>query len=98
MGSPTLTRVELTDAVNRAVGLSRAGSARMIESILGHITAALAAGEKVKLTGFGTFSLRSKRERLGRNPKTGVEVPITSRRVLGFKACQSVRRRIAKPE
>lgn len=68
----------------------------MVESILEHITAALADGEQVKLTGFGTFVLRDKRERVGRNPKTGIEVPITPRRVLGFRASQSVRDRIAR--
>lgn len=91
----TLTRAELAEAINRTVGLSRADSARMVESILNHITDALARGEQVKLTGFGTFILRDKRERIGRNPKTGVEVPITPRRVLGFRASQSVRERIA---
>ncbi|MFM6854194.1 MAG: integration host factor subunit alpha [Sphingopyxis sp.] len=95
MGLPTLTRAELADAINRGVGLSRADSARMVESILDHITGALALGEQVKLTGFGTFMLRDKRQRVGRNPKTGVEVPITPRRVLGFRASQSVRDRVA---
>lgn len=95
MGLPTLTRAELAESINRTVGLSRADGARMVETILNEITDALACGQKVKLTGFGTFSLRDKRERVGRNPKTGVEVPITPRRVLSFKASQSVRDRIA---
>lgn len=95
MGAHTLTRAELAEAINRSVGLSRADGARMVETILDEITSALAAGHKVKLTGFGTFSLRDKRQRIGRNPKTGVEVPITPRRVLSFKASQSVRDRIA---
>ena len=96
MTVPTLTRAELADAINRGVGLSRADSSRMVESILEHITTALADGEQVKLTGFGTFVLRDKRERVGRNPTTGIEVPITPRRVLGFRASQSVRDRIAR--
>ncbi len=96
MASQTLTRAELADAINRSVGLSRADGARMVESMLNHISDALARGEKVKLTGFGTFDVRAKRERVGRNPKTGVEVPITPRRVLSFKAAQSVRDRVAK--
>jgi len=96
MNVSTLTRAELADAINRSVGLSRADSARMVESILNHITDALADGEQVKLTGFGTFVLRDKKQRIGRNPKTGIEVPITPRRVLGFRAAQSVRERIAR--
>lgn len=95
MGSQTLTRAELADAINRSVGLSRADAGRMVESILDHITDALARGDKVKLTGFGTFDLRDKRQRVGRNPKTGVEVPITPRRVLSFKASHAVRERVA---
>ena len=68
----------------------------MVESILDNITGALAKGDEVKLTGFGTFTLRDKSERVGRNPKTGVEVPITPRRVLGFRASQAVRDRVAR--
>jgi integration host factor subunit alpha len=96
MGSQTLTRSELADAINRAVGLSRAESAQMVQSILDHITDSLAQGQEVKLTGFGTFTLRDKKQRVGRNPKTGVEVPITPRRVMGFRPSQSVRDRIAR--
>ena len=92
----TLTRAELAEAITRTIGLSRADASRMVESILNHITDALAKGEQVKLTGFGTFILRDKRQRTGRNPKTGVEVPIASRRVLGFRASQSVRDRVAR--
>lgn len=96
MPNPTLTRAELAESITRSVGLSRADSLRMVESILEEMTGALERGEQVKLTGFGTFTLRDKRERVGRNPKTGVEVPITPRRVLGFRASQSVRERIAR--
>ncbi len=98
MALPTLTRSDLADSINRSVGLSRAESARMVESILDAITGALADGDEVKLTGFGTFTLRDKRQRIGRNPKTGVEVPITPRRVLGFRASQAMRGRIAIPQ
>lgn len=95
MSLPTLTRAELADAINRSVGLSRADAGRMVESIIDHITDALAKGQQVKLTGFGTFLLRDKKQRIGRNPKTGVEVPITPRRVLSFRASNQVRARIA---
>ena len=95
MASDTLTRSELAEAINHSVGLSRAESSQMVQSILDHITDSLARGEEVKLTGFGTFTLRDKNQRIGRNPKTGVEVPITPRRVMGFRASQSVRDRIA---
>lgn len=90
----TLTRADLADMLNRQIGLSRPDSAAMIESILKHITDALLDGENVKISGFGTFVLRDKAERIGRNPKTGVEVPITSRRVLTFRANQGMRQRV----
>jgi len=92
--SGTLTRADLAETLNRNVGLSRADSAAMIESILDHMTAALVGGENVKISGFGTFVLRDKGERIGRNPKTGVEVPITPRRVLTFRASQGMRERV----
>jgi len=76
------------------VGLSRADSAQMVESILDHMTDAMESGENVKISGFGTFLLRDKGERIGRNPKTGVEVPITPRRVLTFRASQMLKDRI----
>lgn len=85
MSSNTVTRADLTEAVYREIGLSRAESASLVESVIEHIISALLRGEAVKLAGFGTFNLRDKRERIGRNPKTGKEVPITSRRVLVFK-------------
>lgn len=93
--SNTLTRADLAEMVNQNIGLSRADSARLIESILDHVSNALANGENVKISGFGTFVLRDKSERIGRNPKTGVEVPITPRRVLTFRASQSMRQRVA---
>jgi integration host factor subunit alpha len=90
----TLTRADLSDAINRKVGLSRSESLAMVESILDHMSNALAEGENVKISGFGTFLLRDKSESIGRNPKTGVEVPITSRRVLTFRASQMLKERI----
>jgi len=85
MVGKTVTRTELSDAVYQKVGLSRAESAKMGEQVLGEICDTLAAGEDVKLSGFGNFVVRSKGERVGRNPKTGVEVPIEKRRVLILK-------------
>ncbi len=90
----TLTRADLADAIHRQVGLSRTDSSRLVEQILGNMCEALANGENVKISGFGTFVLREKGERIGRNPKTGVEVPIAPRRVLTFRASQMMRDRI----
>ena len=90
----TLTRADLADTINNQVGLSRADAAQMGESVLNHMTDALERGENVKISGFGTFLLRDKGERVGRNPKTGVEVPITPRRVLTFRASQIMKERI----
>lgn len=87
----TLTRAEIAEAINRRLGLSRSESLAMVESILDLMTDALAKGENVKVSGFGTFLLRDKAERVGRNPKTGVEVPITPRRVLTFRASQMLK-------
>ncbi|MFM5885993.1 MAG: integration host factor subunit alpha [Novosphingobium sp.] len=92
----TLTRADLAEALNRKLGLSRAESLGMVEAILEHMCEALAQGENVKISGFGTFLLRDKGERIGRNPKTGVEVPITPRRVLTFRSSQMLKDRIAK--
>jgi integration host factor subunit alpha len=85
IANKTNTRAALSEAIYRKVGLSRAESARLVEDVLGEISDTLAAGEDVKLSGFGNFVVRSKGERVGRNPKTGVEVPIEQRRVLMFK-------------
>jgi len=90
----TLTRADLAEMLNRQIGLSRADAATMVESILGHMTSALLNGDKFKISGFGTFVLRDKAERIGRNPKTGVEVPITPRRVLTFRASQGMRQKV----
>lgn len=90
----TLTRADLAEALHHEVGLSRADSAKLVEQILTHMCDALANGENVKISGFGSFILRDKGERIGRNPKTGVEVPIAPRRVLTFRASQMMRDRI----
>ena len=92
----TLTRADLAEALNRKLGLSRSESLSMVEAILDHMSGALGKGENVKISGFGTFLLRDKAQRIGRNPKTGVEVPITPRRVLTFRASQMLKERIAK--
>ena len=81
----TLTRADLSEAVYRAVGLSRNESSDLVESILSHVSDALIAGETVKISSFGTFTVRNKGARVGRNPKTGEEVPIEPRRVLVFR-------------
>lgn len=91
----TLTRADLSEALHRQIGLSRTDSARVVEQILEEMCGALSRGENVKISGFGTFVLRDKGERIGRNPKTGVEVPIAPRRVLTFRASQMMRERIA---
>ena len=92
----TLTRADLADAIHREIGLSRADSAGIVERILFHMCHSLSEGQNVKISGFGSFILRDKGERVGRNPKTGVEVPIAPRRVLTFRASQIMRERIAK--
>ena len=90
----TLTRADLAEALHKEIGLSRAESSKIVEQILHEMCAALSRGENVKISGFGTFVLRDKGERVGRNPKTGVEVPIAPRRVLTFRASQMMRERI----
>lgn len=92
----TLTRADLAEALNRKLGLSRSDSLNMVEAILRLMCEALSNGENVKISGFGTFLLRDKGERVGRNPKTGIEVPITPRRVMTFRASQMLKDRIAK--
>ncbi len=94
MSSGTVTRADLAEAVYREIGLSRSESALLVESVIDHIIDALIRGENVKIAGFGTFSLRDKKERIGRNPKTGETVPITPRRVLTFKPSQIVKERV----
>jgi integration host factor subunit alpha len=94
MTGKTITRIDLADAVCREVGLSRNESAQIVERVIDLISDALVDGEQVKLSSFGTFSVRSKNERIGRNPKTGQEVPITPRNVLSFRASHLMKDRV----
>jgi integration host factor subunit alpha len=87
--------MDLSEAVFREVGLSRSESAALVESVLQHVSDALVAGETVKISSFGTFSVRSKAARMGRNPKTGEEVPISPRRVLSFRPSHLMKERVA---
>ncbi len=90
----TVTRADLTEAVYQEVGLTRKESAQLVESVLEEIASTLAQGESVKISLFATFSVRDKAERIGRNPSTGEEVPISARRVLMFRASQVLKDRI----
>ena len=90
----TLTRADLSDAIHNGIGLARSECYDLVDSILDRMSDALASGDTVKISGFGTFLVREKGGRIGRNPKTGVEVPIEPRRVLTFKASQKMRDRI----
>ena len=94
MVARTLTRADLSDAVHNEIGLSRADSAQLVEQVLDEICGALVKGQNVKISSFGTFMLRDKGRRIGRNPKTGKEVPIEPRRVLTFRPSQLMRDRI----
>ena len=97
-GAGTLTRADLADTLHGEIGLSRAESSTIVEQILRCMCHALSQGENVKISGFGSFVLRDKSERVGRNPKTGVEVPIAPRRVLTFRASQAMRDNIIAAE
>jgi integration host factor subunit alpha len=90
----SLTRAELSKSVHREIGLSRAESAMLVEQVLDQVTEALVEGQNVKISSFGSFVLRSKGLRIGRNPKTGVEVPIEPRTVLTFRPSQLLRQAI----
>lgn len=94
----TLTRADLSEIVHSEIGLSRTDSALMVEKVLGLMCEAMSEGENVKISGFGTFVLRDKGQRVGRNPKTGIEVPIEARRVLTFRASNMLRDRIAQAD
>lgn len=94
MSEKTLTRMDLSEAVYREVGLSRNESAHLVESVLDLMSDALVKGETVKISSFGTFTVRAKNRRIGRNPKTGEEVPIEPRRVLVFRASHIMKDRI----
>ena len=94
MATKTLTRADLYEAVYTKVGLSRTESAALVEMVLDEISSCIERGETVKLSSFGSFVVRSKAERVGRNPKTGIEVPITPRRVMVFKPSNVFKARI----
>ena len=96
MAAKTITRAHLSEAVYQEVGLSRNESADLVDSVLSEIAGALVDGEVVKISSFGSFSVRQKGERIGRNPKTGDEVPILPRRVLIFRASNVLKARINK--
>ena len=94
MAGVTITRAQLGEAVYQEVGLSRNESAELLEAVLSQISDALARGETVKISSFGTFSVRQKGQRIGRNPKTGEEVPILPRKVLVFRPSQVLKSRV----
>jgi integration host factor subunit alpha len=94
MSEKTVTRADLAEAVFRKIGLSRTESASLVEMILEEICATIARGESVKISSFGSFLVRDKNERIGRNPKTGEEVPILPRRVAVFKPSNVMKDRI----
>jgi integration host factor subunit alpha len=95
MASQTITRSQLSEAIYQEIGLSRNESAEIFESVLNKICETLASEEPVKLSSFGSFSVRSKSERIGRNPKTGEEVPILPRKVIVFRPSQVLKDRIS---
>jgi len=94
MSGKTVTRADLSEAVYHKVGLSRTESSSLVEAVLSEICDCLASGENVKLSSFGSFVVRDKGRRIGRNPKTGVEVPIEPRRVMVFKPSNVLKARI----
>jgi integration host factor subunit alpha len=94
MKKPTLTRADLSEAVYQEIGLSRSESAQLVEQVLDMMSDAIVDGQNVKISSFGSFIIRKKGGRIGRNPKTGQEVPIEPRRVLTFRPSQILRDRI----
>ena len=98
MTNRTITRADLAESVYEQVGLSRNESSDLVELVLEEISKALIEGRNVKISSFGSFSIREKGERVGRNPKTGVEVPILPRKVLVFRASHVLKDRINKGE
>ena len=96
MNEKTLTRMDLSESVFREVGLSRNESADLVESVLEKISGSLVSGEQVKISSFGTFSIRQKNARVGRNPKTGEEAPIPPRRVLTFRPSHLMKDRVSE--
>ena len=96
MTEKTITRVDLSEAIHEKVGLSRNESAELVESVLKHISDALADGHEVKISSFGTFGIRDKAARIGRNPKTKEEAEIPPRRVLSFRPSQLMKDKVAE--
>tara|TARA_B100001778_G_C18017863_1_gene375288 strand:- start:122 stop:415 length:294 start_codon:yes stop_codon:yes gene_type:complete len=96
MSGVTITRADLAEAVYREVGLSRNESSSLVETLLDEMSEALIKGDNVKISSFGSFTIREKGERVGRNPKTGIEVPILPRKVLVFRASHVLKDRINK--
>ena len=96
MSDNSLTRIQLAEAVVREVGLSKHESMQLVEDILDYVAKALVDGKTVKISSFGTFTCREKKERIGRNPKTGEEAPIVARRVVTFRPSQKLKERINK--
>ena len=96
MAGKTITRADLSEIVYNTVGLSRGESSQIVETVLDEISDALVRGEDVKLSSFGSFLVRHKNGRIGRNPKTGEEVPIEPRRVLSFRASHVLKDKINK--
>ena len=94
MTSKSVTRVDLCEAVYRRVGLSRSQSSAMVELVLNEITSSLEKGETVKLASFGSFIVRTKKQRLGRNPKTGSQATVSARRVIVFKSSAILKQQI----
>ncbi len=94
MADNTVTRAQLGEAVYQEVGLSRNESGELVEAVLQEISDALIRGETVKISSFGSFSVRQKGQRIGRNPKTGEEVPILPRKVLVFRASHVLKSRV----
>lgn len=92
----TMTRADLAEAVYEQVGLSRNESSALVEAVLDEMTDELARGNAVKVSSFGSFDVRAKQQRIGRNPKTGVEVPILPRKVIVFRASQVLKDRVNK--
>ena len=94
MNKKTLTRADLSESLHRSIGLSRTESADMVNSVLDLVAEALVDGQSVKLSSFGTFMIRAKRERMGRNPKTGEKVQVPKKYVPHFKAGKELRERV----
>lgn len=96
MATRTITRADLAEAVYEEVGLSRNETAELVEQVLDHVVNTLASGTSVKISSFATFNVRQKGQRIGRNPKTGEEVPIEPRKVITFRASQQMKEKVRK--